>query len=234
MPTGFSSRKLFERKKGLLICSLNAPSLLKHKDEAKIDETISSCHNEINDYNHERFDRNRHGGGVCTINYERLNDFSPSDNEALETVTAEIKPRCANSFIVIAWYRPPKSHFTCIDNIKSMYRFYDSSSKEIIILGDTNCDDLPDEDKNTVVKNLRAFYGEYQIKQLIRKSTRVTNRSDTLIDHFATNTPKFIIKSGVKTIGFSHHDLIYVPYAQNNNREKKRAQAYKIPKLKAL
>ena len=93
--------------------------------------------------------------------------------------------------------------------MKSIYRFYDSRSKEIIILGDTNCDDLPVENKNTVIKNLRAFYGEYQIKQLIRKLTRVTNGSDTLTDHFATNTLKFIIKSGVKTIGFSDHDLIY-------------------------
>ena len=122
-------------------------------NETKTDETISSCHTEIYGYNHERFDRNRHGGGVCiyiksSVNYERLNDFSPSDNEALETVTVEIKPRCAKSFIVIAWYRPPKSHFTYIDNIKSMYRFYGSSCKEIIILGDTNCDDLPVEDNN--------------------------------------------------------------------------------------
>ena len=79
IPTGFSSQKLFERKKGLLICSLNASSLLKHKDEiemllcannidilalneTKVDETISICRTEIDGYNHERFDRNRHGG----------------------------------------------------------------------------------------------------------------------------------------------------------------------------
>ena len=116
-----------------MICSLDAPTLLKHKDEiemllgvnnidilalngTKIDETISSCHTEIYGYNHERFDRNRHGGGVSiyiksSINYERLNDFSPSDNEALDTVTVEIKPRCAMSFIVTAWYRPPQKPF---------------------------------------------------------------------------------------------------------------------------
>ena len=31
----------------------------------KIDETISKCHTKIDGYNHERYDRNRHGGGVC-------------------------------------------------------------------------------------------------------------------------------------------------------------------------
>ena len=70
-------------------------------------------------------------------------------------------------------------------------------------------DDLPDEVENTVIKNLRAFYPEFQMKQLIRNSTRVTNCSNTLLDHLVTNTPKFIAISGVKTISFSDHDLIY-------------------------
>ena len=44
---------------------------------------------------------------------------------------------------------------------------------------------------------------------IIRNSTRVTNCSNTLLDRFATNAPKFITISGVKTIRFSDHDLIY-------------------------
>ena len=49
------------------------------------------------------------------------------------------------------------------------------------------------------------------MKQLIRNSTCVTNRSafNTLLDHFAIDTAKFIAISGVKTISFSDHDLIY-------------------------
>ena len=76
-------------------------------------------------------------------------------------------------------------------------------------MGDTNGDDLPDEDKNTVIKNLRAFYREFQMKQLIMNSTRVSSRSSTSLDHFATNTPKSIAISRMKAIGFSDHDLIY-------------------------
>ena len=84
-----------------MICSLNAPSLLKHKDEiemllhdnkidilalneTKLDETISKCHTEIDGYNHERYDHNRHGGGVCiylksSINYEVVDVASHQD-----------------------------------------------------------------------------------------------------------------------------------------------------------
>ena len=181
-------------------------------NETKLEETISKCHTEIDGYNHERYDRNRHGGGVCiylksSINYEVVDVASHQDG--LEIISLEIKPKCAKSFILIAWYRPPKHDISSIYKIKDVCQALDIRQKEIIILGDTNCDDLPDEDKNTVIKNLRAFYREFQMKQLIRNSTRVTSRSNTLLDHFATNTPKFIAISGVKTIGFSDHDLIY-------------------------
>ena len=96
-----------------MICSLNAPSLLKHKDEiemllhdnkidilalneTKLDETISKCHTEIEGYNHERYDRNRHGGGVCiylksSINYELVDIASHQDG--LELISLEIKPK---------------------------------------------------------------------------------------------------------------------------------------------
>ena len=75
-------------------------------------------------------------------------------------------------------------------------------------MGDSNCDDLPDEDKTSIVAKLKAFYKQYQFKQLIRKATRTTNRYSTLLDYFATNKPNNIVSSGPKTIGFSNHELI--------------------------
>ena len=46
-------------------------------NETKIDEVVSDSLIDIDGYNHERFDRNRHGGGVLvyvkdTITYDRL------------------------------------------------------------------------------------------------------------------------------------------------------------------
>ena len=35
-----------------------------------------------------------------------------------------------------------------------------------------NCNDLPAEDKNTMIKQLRDLYGIYQLKQLIKEPTR--------------------------------------------------------------
>ena len=127
----------------------------------------------------------------------------------METICLEIKPKCSKSFVIIAWYRPPKYNALDIDEIENVYQYFDTEDIEIILLGNTNCDDLPEEGKNAVVRNLRNFYREFHIKQLIKKPKRTTNISSTIIDHFATNRPYFIGESGVKTIGFSDHDLIF-------------------------
>ena len=85
---------LFDKKKGLLICSLNAPSLLKHKveiemllrenkidilalNETKISETVCDSLIIIEGYNHDRYGRNRHAGEILiyikdTISYDRI------------------------------------------------------------------------------------------------------------------------------------------------------------------
>ena len=216
------------KKKGLLICSLNAPSLLKHKveiemllrenkidilalNETKISETVCDSLSSIEGYNHEGHDRNRHGGGVLvyikdTITYDRILDSDLEPN-SLETVSIQIKPKCAIPFVIIAWYRPRKHKIDDILNIEKLYKNHDKSNTEVIIMGDSNCDDLPDQDKSSIVAKLRTFYKQYQFKQLIRKATRTTNISSTLLDHFATNKPNSIPSSGSRTIGFS--DLIF-------------------------
>ena len=102
-----------------------------------------------------------------------------------------------------------------IHKIKDVCQALHIRQKEIIILGDTNCDDLPDEDNNTAIKNLRAFYREFQMKQLIRNSTLVTNCSNTLLDHFVTDASKFITISGVKKQSVSVI-MIYLWYIEQS------------------
>ena len=83
--------------------------------------------------------------------------------------------------------------------------------------GDTNCDFKDPKNKNT--KLLKQLYNEYQLEQLIKDYTRVAVRitkenehhtSKTLIDHFSTNKPKYILSSGVIKSGMVDHYMIYV------------------------
>ena len=62
-------------------------------------------------------------------------------------------------------------------NIEKIYKTFDKTYNEIITMENSNCDDLPDQDKNSDVAKLRCFYKQYQYKQLIKKPTRTTNRS---------------------------------------------------------
>ena len=131
------------------------------------------------------------------------------DHNCIETVTIQIKPKCVKPFSIIAWYRPPNHNTDNILNIKRSYNVHDKTNSEIIIMGGLNCDDLSDQDKNSIVAKLKGFYRQYQCKQLIKKPTRTTNGASTSLDHFATNKPNFITSSGTKTVGFSDHDLIF-------------------------
>ena len=105
--------------------------------------------------------------------------------------------------------RPPNHKIDDILNIEKVYKTFDKTETEVITLGDTNCDDLPDQDKNSIVAKLRGFYKQYQFRQFIKHPTRTTDKSSTLLDHFATNKPNFITLSGSKSIGFSDHDLVF-------------------------
>ena len=84
-----------------------------------------------------------------------------------------------------------------MNNIPQMKKFIEESTTETpVILGDTNCNDDSEEDKNKMVKLLRSFYKTYQIKQLITNTTRKTKNTQSIIDHFATNRPEVITKTG--------------------------------------
>ena len=117
-------------------------------NETKISETVCDSLISSKGYNHKRYDRNRHGGGVLvyikdTNTYDRILDSDLEPN-SLETVSIQIKPKCAKTFVIIAWYRPPKHKIDDILNIEKLYKNHDKSNIEVIIMGDSNCDDLPD------------------------------------------------------------------------------------------
>ena len=106
-------------------------------------------------YNHESYDANRHGGGVLvyikdTITYGRIHDCHLEPNSP-ETVIIQIKPKCAEPFVIIAWYCLPKHKIDHILNIEKLHKNHNKSDTEVIVMGDSNCDDLPDQDKSSIV-----------------------------------------------------------------------------------
>ena len=100
---------------------------------------------------------------ACTGKFSQL-DLEPN---SLETVNIQIKLKCAIPFVIIAWYRPPEHKIDDILNIEKLYKNHEKSNNEVIIIGDSDCDDLPDQDKssmyfiaNKIRKVLLTLYGD--------------------------------------------------------------------------
>ena len=158
-----------------------------------------------------RKDRNRHGGEVALYIKENLssslrNDLVPV---RLEMICAEINLPYSRSFRVGTWYRPRNSNFDLFAEYSSFIEKCDYENKQIIILGDMNCDYLKDP-INPHTRKLQFLSSVYQLEQLIFEPTRVTKKSSTLIDLAFTNDMNNIAKSGVILNGMSDHYIIYV------------------------
>ena len=85
----------------------------------------------------------------------------------------------------------------------------DQENKEVIILGDFNCDLL----SSTISNHTRKFLDlieVFQFDQAITQPTRITQNSETLIDVALTNCSENIMNSGVVHVGISDHSLIYI------------------------
>ena len=78
------------------------------------------------------------------------------------------------------------------------------------IMGDFNCNMLPESFYNATTQALLSITDIYNLKQLISEPTRITPSSSTLIDVIFTNLPDNTNCSGVSHIGISDHSLIYV------------------------
>ena len=228
-PTGSRQHLGFQR--GMAIESLNTNGLRNHLDEiefllngkgihilalneTKLDGSIPKELTEISGYQQQRIERTCNGGGVSLYVKDSIK-MTPRVyvlSEGLELLCVEISTLKSKPFLVVAWYRPPSYQVDSFNKLEKALAFHDKESKEIILLGDTNCDLAkkpidPRPDNNA--KHISSLYEIFSFKQLIEEPTRVTLVTVTVIDHVATTCPRNIIKSGVLEVSLSDHYLVY-------------------------
>ena len=216
--------------KGIAIASINVNGLVKHIDEikllllennihilaineTKLDQTIRDNIISVDTYKLHRKDRNRHGDGVAIyikddINYT-IRDDLPNHN--LELICIMIQPFHSEPFNIISWYRPPNDLIEGFRHLERVLSYVDSKSKEIILIGDTNCNLMNNETvtSHSHVQALENIYQQFGFSQIIREAMRVTLTTSTLIDHIAVSNKYNILESGVIKTTFSDHYLIY-------------------------
>ena len=201
--------KLLLHEKGIHLLALS---------ETKIDPEYPRELLDIEGYRFDGLDRNRHGGGV---GFYIQDDFIVDPREdiplsSLELRCVEVKPIRAKPFFVVTWYRPPLDPVDSFDKLEAVFRFLESEDKEIILLGDTNCDVAPARDVSSSsdlpnnTKRILEFYNSFGLKKLISEPTRETTDTSTITDHITVSNPSNVVESGVVKCSVSDHNLVYM------------------------
>ena len=124
-------------EKGIHIMGIN---------ETKVSPSLPDNIISIDGYYIVRKDRNESGGGAAiyihsSFNYEVV-DTLPENT--LELICIKLIPKFAQPFFVLIWYRPPSSTVDKFLEMENILSYLELSGKEIVFLGDTNCDLLSD------------------------------------------------------------------------------------------
>ena len=151
-----------------------------------------------------RKDNDSNGGGGLLVYVK--NGINAKRREDLETqhiscLWLEISPAKSKPFLVGNMYRPPDSKVEFNDRFEEFIDSLLNEDQEFILLGDFNKDVL-DIDTEREWGNFTTSLG---LTQLVNEPTRVTNTSQTLIDHIYTNTEENIQRVHVERLCLSDH-----------------------------
>ena len=121
----------------------------------------------------------------------------------VECIGLNISLSSAMYFTVICVYRPPSAKDVFYDHLKTILN-HCSSKKEITLLGDFNINWDIKSDR----KKIKQLTDKYNLTQIIKGPTRITNTSHTTIDLIFTNKPERISKAFNLLSGLSDHYFI--------------------------
>jgi len=116
--------------------------------------------------------------------------------DRLECLTVELSKPHSRPFLVSTWYKPPNSPPDLFNDFENLISKIDRSNRELYVVGDMNTNLLlgvADSNSSKLI-NICEIFG---LSQPISEPTRVTFRSQSLIDLCITNTPDKIVRSAV-------------------------------------
>ena len=91
----------------------------------------------------------------------------------LEMICIEVNRKYSKPFLIGRWCRPPISDVDIFNDFELFLFKYDIEYKEIILLGDLNCD-FSNVPHDFCTRKLQALCFLYQLTQVVNEPTRVT------------------------------------------------------------
>lgn len=186
--------------------------------ESWLSDTITDSEIALSDYSVYRKDRNRHGGGLLAYAHESLPIRRRQDLEINGIASMWLEIQLAKGKILVGtYYRPPgaseteKSLFMSSLQI-SVDLCLAENPKSLIILGDFNdrCKNFyGDHSRSELQHRLLNFVQANNLYQIITKPTRITPTSEYLLDLIITDSPGYILNSGVTSpiCQVDHHGI---------------------------
>ena len=204
---------------------VNAQSLLPKMDEIRsflmdvkrpiilcisetwLNSSVCVCEIEVHDYTMYRRDRGERGGGVLVYVPECCRSWRRQDleDDEVEAIWSELHLK-GELILVCNVYRPPDSSSSALDRISNMLEIAAGKSKELVLMGDLNCNMLT---QNALSEKLLLITQENCLTQMISEPTRVTANSQTLIDVLFTTTPTSFSALGILPLTGSDHMMIF-------------------------
>lgn len=221
--------------KGLHICNLNIRHILPKIDEIRIllsndncPDILGMCESflgkhhpdsliSVNGFNFIRKDRSetqdKSGGGLIlyfrhSLNIKRRSDLEISN---IETVWVEVCLPNSKPFLICTVYRPPNASAEWIDLFEKELSIAQTTGLEYLLMGDFNIDF--GSCSNSKWLNLIQLF---DLSQLIKDATRVTETSSSLIDHAYTTNKENITECFVPTYAISDHFPICITRKVNS------------------
>ena len=168
--------------------------------ETFLTNEFSDAELNIPNYDCARKDRQSHGGGLIIYTKSNLPCSCRYDLEInhIEMLWLEVRHNKQKPFLICYCYRPPSATSEWTEKSEQSIDIATSEDKEIILLGDFNFNML------SVKAWLRKT--EYlNLIQLVQNPTRVTNSTETIIDHVYSNMPDNITHISVPFYAISDH-----------------------------
>ena len=174
-----------------------------------------SCMREINSIAGYHFEgksrKGKSGGGVGCYISDRIkyNRREELETENLELMWLEIMRSNSSPIYVGVLYRKPSTldignFFSALEeNVDKVFNL----SNNVILMGDFNCNMLTE---NSFSKKVTEVCNTMTMTQVIEHPTRITPYSETLIDLIMHSNSIPVASSGVQTVGFSDHSLVYI------------------------
>lgn len=171
----------------LVISEVKSSFHLLTFSETWANEEIFDSELEISGYQLFRRDRGSKGGGLLVYARNDVEVVRRPDLESptIESLWIEVCPPKSHSFLVGVLYRPPTASNHAVKDymftLESGLQQAAARGKEVIILGDLNCDLLAKRNNTSVeCRQLKGLLRSENFTRLIHQPTRITRDSQTL------------------------------------------------------